>query len=227
MRLPAPEQRGGGGGDAWPPAPQLLGQHRAAGPAAGQRAPRAVPLAGRHPRHAMPAGQCRGSRREGAVGGTRLGWVSPRGAGSGCGTRVGSWHEAGGVPAWHLTSPALVVPCGNWGGMGTAPPLHGCAPVLTHRSGGCLLLLAGETEAQGNGVQQHGSAGPSTAQGWSTVPGAGWCHPVAAWRPAGGPMGYPPHIGCCCGSVGLCVGVLWGVFREHIGVCGGCSCLGV
>lgn len=88
MRLPAPEQRRGGGGDAHPPAPQPLGQHRAASPAAGRWAPRAAPPAGRHPGHAVPAGQCRGGSRGEAVA-----RVSPRGAGScwAVGCVGGSW----------------------------------------------------------------------------------------------------------------------------------------
>lgn len=166
MRLPAPEQRRGGGGDAHPPAPQPLGQHRAASPAAGRWAPRAAPPAGRHPGHAVPAGQCRGGSRGEAVA-----RVSPRGAGScwAVGCVGGSWRCS---PAWLLRVGAL------WGrhGDGTRPTW--LCPCPEPRAG-WLLLPAGETEARmGAGMSLLGGK-KGAVLGWGPrCPRSGTCCPL-------------------------------------------------
>lgn len=117
-----------------------------------------------------------------SVGGVSGGHPAGLGLGAGMGLG-GSLH--GISPLQHSWYPAVY-------GVAWAqhPPLHGCTPVPTHRSGAACCFLLGKLR-QG-GMARHSRGGP--------VPCTGWCPPVAALHPAGGPAGCPPHVG-----------VLWGM----------------
>lgn len=106
---------------------------------------------------------------------------------------------------WHLQyAVASGVACGQH-------PLHGCC--LNPWECCCLFLLAGEPEAQGTGVWQQ----PGLAQ---LRVGHGTQHRMVAFQAA------ICMWGCHWGGVRLYVGALGRRGREHVGTCGGCSCLG-
>lgn len=172
MRLPALEQRRGGGGNAQPPAPQLLGQHRAAGPAVGQQAAHAAPPARHRPGHAVPEGQW-GESVKGSGGGRLAELDGPR---MGTGWQL-TWSTRG--PC--MASPLWNVPYPTASGAAWQPPLLGCAPIVTHGRGAACCFSRGKLRHRGTVCEARPSLARFVEGG--TVPSSGSSAPTRRWPP--------------------------------------------